>query len=228
MLWLRSQQTTFLAAFYFTWPFYYFFLQGSLQLYKCLEYRPVCSWAVADLGLLIGGFCKKKLFFSHVIIIKCTNATGQKDKRGGIQFSGYHPLKDVKFVVDEATGRHFLSKVQWPGDETDVSWWRMWNVSWLLSRRWHFRWHLWCWLFLRLDLLVFLPQWEWSLHLWSGRPVDGWWACAVLQLLGRVQGRTQLHEWGFAGAVKLHGRPSSANRSAQRGIFLRHAPFIII
>ncbi len=52
---------------------------------------------------------------------------------GGIQFSGYHPLKEViKFVVDEATGRHFLSKVQWPGDETDVSWW-MWNVSRLLS-----------------------------------------------------------------------------------------------
>ena len=30
-----------------------------------------------------------------------------KDKRGGgIQFSGYHPLKEVKFVGGEATGRH--------------------------------------------------------------------------------------------------------------------------
>ena len=56
-------------------------------------------------------------------------ATDQKIRGGGIQFSGYHPLKEVKFVGDEATGRHFLSKVQWPGDETDASWWRMWNVS---------------------------------------------------------------------------------------------------
>ncbi len=35
-----------------------------------------------------------------------------KDKRGGggsIQFSGYHPLKEVKFIGNKATGRHFLS-----------------------------------------------------------------------------------------------------------------------
>ncbi len=54
---------------------------------------------------------------------KCTNVTGQKDKRGEIQFSGYHPLKEVKFVGDEATVQAGISS--------------LWNVSWLLSRRWH-------------------------------------------------------------------------------------------